>query len=158
MVQFQKVSIFLLRITMGWLFFYAGITKLIDPTWSAAGYLKGAKTFIGLYHWMLSPDILPIINMLNEWGLTLIGVALLVGIFARISAIFGTILMLLYYFPVLEFPYIGSYSYLVDEHIVYAAAFLVLASLRAGRIWGLEPWCLTLPICARYPRLRSWLG
>lgn len=158
MIQFQKVSIFLLRITMGWLFFYAGITKVLNPTWSAAGYLQGAKTFAGFYHWLLSPNLLPTVNFLNEWGLTLIGAALLVGIFARVSAVSGTVLMLLYYFPVLEFPYIGTNSYLIDEHIIYAAAFLVLASVQAGRIWGIEPWCLKLPICARYPRLRSWLG
>lgn len=158
MTQFQKISLFSLRITMGWLFLYAGITKIIDPAWSAAGYLNGAKTFTGFYHSLLSPDLLPTVNFLNEWGLTLIGAALLVGIFARVSAVSGAVLMLLYYFPVLQFPYIGTYSYLVDEHIIYAAALVVLASFQAGRVWGLEPWCLTLPICARYPKLRSWLG
>ena len=138
MTQFQKISIFLLRIIMGWLFLYAGVTKIIDPAWSAAGYLKGAKTFIAFYHWLLSPDILPTVNVLNEWGLTLIGLALLVGIFARISAISGTVLMLLYYFSVLDFPYPNPHSYLVDEHIIYALALLLLAILNAGRVWGLD--------------------
>lgn len=35
----QKFILFLTRITMGWLMLYAGLTKLINPNWSAAGYL-----------------------------------------------------------------------------------------------------------------------
>lgn len=49
MTQFQKISLFLLRISIGWLMFYAGITKVLNPEWSAAGYLKGAKTFVVFY-------------------------------------------------------------------------------------------------------------
>ena len=149
---------FLLRIGMGWLMFYAGITKVLNPAWSAQGYLKGAKTFPGFYQWLLQPDILPIINFINEWGLTLLGVSLILGIGVRLSSIFGAVLMLLYYFPILDFPYPNPHSYVVDEHIVYALVLLLLAGLRAGRVWGLENWCSNLPICAKFPRLRKLLG
>lgn len=154
----QKGALFLLRIALGWLFFYAGITKVLNPEWSAAGYLKGAKTFIGFYHQFMQPDVLPVVNFLNEWGLLALGIALLLGIFVRLASILGVALMLLYYFPVLTFPYIGRNAFLVDEHIVYALALLVLAACRAGRAWGLEPWCVQLPLCSKYPRLRAWLG
>ena len=149
---------FLLRIGMGWLMFYAGITKVLNPAWSAQGYLKGAKTFPGFYQWLLQPDILPIINFINEWGLTLLGVSLILGIGVRLSSIFGAVLMLLYYFPILDFPYPNPHSYVVDEHIVYALVLLLLAGLRAGRVWGLENWCSNLPICAKFPRLRKLPG
>ncbi|MEK7599391.1 MAG: DoxX family protein [Patescibacteria group bacterium] len=158
MTKFQKLSLFLLRISLGWLMFYAGITKILNPEWSAAGYLKGAKTFVGFYQWLASPGILPIINFVNEWGLTILGVSLILGIGVRLSSILGAALMLLYYFPVLDFPYPNPHSYLVDEHIIYALALLLFASLRAGRIWGLENWCSNLPICSKFPRLRKWLG
>jgi len=158
MNQFQKISLFLLRISLGWLFFYAGVTKVIDPAWSAAGYLNGAQTFTGFYQWLASPQILPLINFFNEWGLTLIGVALILGVIVRLSAVAGAILMIMYYFPVLNFPLVGEYSYLIDEHIVYAWALLLVASLRAGRVWGLEKWCSNLPICSKFPKLRYWLG
>ena len=68
MNTFQKISLFLLRVSMGWFIFYAGITKVLNPEWSAAGYLKGAKTFVSFYEWLLQPNILPSINFLNEWG------------------------------------------------------------------------------------------
>ena len=158
MTQFQKVSFFLLRVTVGWMMFYAGIIKVIDPTWSAAGYLKGAKMFTGFYQWFLTPGMLPVINFVNEWGLTMLGLSLIFGVFVRLSSFLGVILMFLYYLPILDFPYPNSHAYIVDEHIIYMAVLLLFISFRAGRIWGLENWCSNLPICSRFPKLRNWLG
>ena len=115
MSRFQKMSLVLLRLGLGWLMFYAGITKVLDPSWSAAGYL----------------------------------------IFVRLSSVLGAALMMLYYFPVLDFPKIAPHSYIVDDHIIYALALLILAAFRAGRIWGLENWCANLPLCRQYPKLRK---
>lgn len=148
----------LLRIALGWLFFYSGITKVLNPDWSAAGYLQGAKTLAPVYHWLLRPDVLPTVNFLNEWGQLILGLALLLGVFVRLGGVMGAALMLLYYLPALEFPYVGKNAFIVDEHIIYALALLLLAAFRVGRIWGLENWCARLPVCAEYPRLRWWLG
>ena len=156
--KFQKISLFLLRVGTGWLMFYAGITKILNPAWSAAGYLKGAKSFVGFYNWLSQPDILPVVNFINEWGLTLLGISLILGIGVRLSSILGGVLMLLYYFPILDFPYPNPHSYIVDEHIIYILVLLFLAAVRAGRVWGLENWCDNLPICAKYPKLRKFLG
>ena len=139
MTQSQKFSLFLLRITTGWLMFYAGITKVVDPAWSAAGYLTGAKHFIGFYQRLAQPGILPFVNFINEWGLTLLGISLILGIGVRLSATLGAVLMILYYIP-LGFPYPDAHSLVVDEHIIYACALFVLACWRAGRAWGLERW------------------
>lgn len=158
MTDFQKISLFLLRVAMGWMMFYAGITKVIDPAWSATWYLKGAKTFAGFYQWLTSPGILPIVNFMNEWGLTLLGLSLIFGVFVRLSSFLGILLMLLYYFPILDFPYPNPHSFLVDEHIIYAVVLALFVSFRAGRMWGLENWCSHLPICSKYPRLRNLLG
>lgn len=142
---------------MGWLFFYAGATKILDPSWSAAGYLQGAKTFPDFYHWLANPALLPLVNFVNEWGLTLIGAALILGIFTRLAGIFGAIIMILYYLP-LGFPYPNSHSLIVDEHIIYALALLLLGALEAGRVFGLEKWCAGLPICSKFPKIRNWIG
>lgn len=147
----------LLRIALGWLFFYAGITKVLNPAWSSKGYLLGAKTFSGFYAWLASDGILPVVDFLNEWGLTLIGASLILGIGVRLSGLLGAAMMLLYWFPVLEFPKV-DHGYLVDDHVVYALALLYFSASRAGRAYGLEEWCTRLPICAKFPRLRAWLG
>jgi thiosulfate dehydrogenase (quinone) large subunit len=157
MNNYQKVSTVLLRVVLGWMFFYAGYSHLIDPKFSAAGYLAGAKTFVGFYHYLASPGMLPIVNFINEWGLTLLGVSLILGLAVRLSAKLGALLMILYWLP-LDILHPDAHSLIVDDHIIYAAALLVLSSLSAGRIWGLENWCSNLPICSRYPRLRRILG
>lgn len=166
MTKFQRVSLFLLRIASGLFFFYAGITKIImysadkgwyDPQFSAAFYLKGAKLFTAFYQALLSPGLLPSVSFVNKWGLTLLGISLILGIGVRLSSVLGVILMLLYYFP-LGFPYPDAHSFIVDQHIMYATSLLVLASFRAGRVMGLEEWCSNLPICSKIPKYRSWLG
>lgn len=136
----SDIYIFLLRVSMGVLFFYAGITKVFNPNWSAEGYLKGAKTLPELYNFFLQPNMLPITNFVNEWGLTLLGVSLLLGISVRLSSYLGAALMLLYYIPILHFPYVGTgtTSFLVDQHIIFILVLLFLGEVRAGRIgWGL---------------------
>jgi len=158
MTKFQKISLFFLRISMGWLFFWAGITKVLDPTWSAAGYLQGAKTFTNFYLWLTTPGLLSLTNFVNEWGLTLLGATLILGVFVRLSSVLGAMLMLLYYFPILQFPYPNVHSFIVDEHIIYISVLLFFAATRAGRVWGLERWCSGLPICSKFTKLRSLLG
>lgn len=157
MTKFEKISLFLTRVGMGWLMFYAGITKVLNPDWTAAGYLNNAKTFPALFQWFASPVNIGWVNFVNEWGLTLLGVSLILGIGVRFSSILGIVLMLLYWFPVLEFPYV-EHGFLVDDHLIYALVLLYFAAVRAGRVWGLENWCASLPVCSKFPRLRSWLG
>lgn len=158
MTTAKKLSLVLLRVSLGILFLYAGLTKVIDPTWTAGGYLMGAKTFAGFFQWLASPGLIGFVNFLNAWGLTLLGVSLVVGIFVRLSSLLGAILMVLYYFTVLQFPYIAPHSFLVDDHIVYAAGLLVLYGFYAGRVWGLDNWFSNTQFCSRYPRLREWLS
>ena len=154
----EKTAVGILRISMGWLMLYAGLTKVFNPSWSAAGYLNNAKTFPEFFRWFASPEILPITNLINEWGLTLLGVSLILGIGVRLSSTFGVLLMLLYYFPALEFPYAGANSYIIDDHIIYALILVYFAEARAGRVWGLDKWFVNLPIFRKTPRLKKWLG
>jgi thiosulfate dehydrogenase [quinone] large subunit len=157
MNQWQKISLLLLRLSLGWIFFWSGITKIIDPTWSAVGYLRGAKMFGPFYQWLASADIIPFVNFANEWGLTLLGVSLIIGLGVRLSGSLGILLMILYYLP-LGFPYPSTNSFIVDEHIIYMAGLLVLISFRAGQVWGLENWFVGLPAYSKYISLRKLIG
>ena len=146
--MFKKISLFLLRIGLGVMFLLAGYAKLSDSNWSAAGYISGSKVFTGFYFWLLSPNVLPTINFLNEWGLTLIGAALILGVFVRFASFFGLLLMILYYLPIYP-PAHG----LVDEHIIYSAAFLVLMAFGAGEILTLSTWLQT----RLHPMWHKWV-
>jgi thiosulfate dehydrogenase [quinone] large subunit len=139
MTQFQKVSLFLLRVTIGWYFLNAGIAHLKDPGFAAAtaGYLGHAQLFSGFYGWLASPSLLPIVAAVNAWGLTILGLALVLGAFTRWAAYLGAALMALYYLP-LGILHPDVHSFIVDDHIIYIAGLLTAAALNAGRSWGID--------------------
>lgn len=137
MNQNGKYSIFALRIALGWVFLYAGATKIFNTEWSAAGYLKIAKSFPGLFNWLASSSNIGWVNFLNEWGLTLVGISLITGILIKYASYGGILLMALYYLPVLDFPKVGNNSLIVDEHIIYIIIFSLLISTNAGEFLGL---------------------
>lgn len=157
--KYSRAALFLLRVSTGWMMFYAGITKILDPAWSAGGYLNAAKTLPWLFGFFAQPNVLPVINFVNEWGLALLGASLMLGLGVRVSSVLGAVLMMLYYLPILDFPYPNPHSFIVDEHVIYAAALLYFAAVRAGRVWGLDGWMLNWRMCAeKFPRLRNWIG
>lgn len=135
-----KTVVFLSRVVLGVLFFYAGIVKVMNPDWSASGYLNNAKTFSGLYRWFASASNIGWVNFVNEWGFVVIGLALIFGLLTRWASLGGIIYMVLYYFPVLQFPYVGEHSFLVDDHIIYITVLLILFTSNAGTFWGLDSW------------------
>ena len=136
----------LLRILIGWHFLYEGIAKLMKPTWSASGFLLQARgPFSGLFHWMAnSPEVLRYVNLLNIWGLILIGAGLMLGCFTRTASGAGLLLILLYYFC--NPPFVGYFyslpsegNYLIiNKNLVEAAALLVTLALCSGRFYGVD--------------------
>lgn len=151
----QKNIVFLLRVALGWIFFYAGITKVLNPAWSAEGFLKGAKTFSDFY--ISLTNYMPTIDFVNKWGLTLLGISLILGIFVRLSSVLGAILMGLYYLPVLNFPIASQNYYIVDHHIIFILILLYFSVIKAGRINGLEK-NITDSIYKKFPKLKDYLG
>ena len=156
-INYGNVTLAALRIALGWFFLYSGLTKVMNPLWSAAGYLNNAQTFSGLFQWFAQPQILPTINIINEWGQLLLGISLILGIFVRLSSTLGVALMLLYYFPAANFPFV-DHGFIVDEHIIYALTLAYFAVIRAGRVFGLEEWCSNLPICKKFKKYKQYLG
>ena len=101
----QQWGLIILRIIIGWHFLYEGIVKLLDPGWSAESYLANTNgLFSGIFHVMASdPATMSVVNLLNIWGLILIGLALFLGIFARPAVWSGILLLFFYYIAYLPF-------------------------------------------------------
>lgn len=135
----------LLRLALGWLYLYAGLTKVMNPSWTSKAYLEGATTMHGFYAWLTSPGIMQAVDFLNTWGLTLLGVSLILGIGMKVSTRLGAVLMALYYIPILAFPMVGAHSFLVDEHVIYALALLWLGVSPDARQWSLAASTKRLP-------------
>ena len=142
----QKFALVLLRVVIGWHFLYEGVAKLLKANWSAAGYLMQARGFLApFFKWIAdSEGVLALVNQLNIWGLIAIGLALILGCFTRLSAIFGILLILLYYLA--NPPFIGYYysipsegNYLiVNKNLVEMAALLLIAVSYSGQYAGLD--------------------
>jgi thiosulfate dehydrogenase [quinone] large subunit len=142
----QLFALVLLRVMIGWHFLYEGLTKLIDPQWSAANFLLESKwIFAGLYKAIAgNPSVLSAVNVLNTWGLILIGLGLILGGLSRTATIAGMVLIVLYYFS--NPPFIGLYyaipaegNYLiVNKNLIELAALFVLLLFPTGHIIGVD--------------------
>jgi len=143
--QMVGVMIVILRLVMGWIFLESGLTKLLNPEWSASGYLLFAipesNPFATVWTALAGN---PLIDTLNAWGALLIGISLLLGALVRWSAAWGIVMMLFYWASALHgglaqgFP--NEFGWFFDQHMVYILIMVMLMVAGAGRIWGLDGW------------------
>ncbi|RQW02336.1 DoxX family protein, partial [candidate division KSB1 bacterium] len=138
--------IVLLRILIGWHFLFEGIAKLLTPEWSSAAYLQSSRWILADYFHAIAADpvLLKIVDSANIWGLTAIGLCLILGLFTRFASILGVLLLGLYYvanppFVGIDFglPAEGSYI-VVNKNLIEMAALLAVAIFPAGYYWGFD--------------------
>ena len=139
----MKSIITLIRVAVGWHFLYEGIIKLFADKWSAASFLNNTAGFLsGFYHWLAaSPGRLAVVDFLNVWGLTLIGLALFLGLFVRWSSLAGALLLAMYYFayPPFGVSLLGSGgSVFVINQLFIEAAILVFFFFYSEKGYGLD--------------------
>ena len=130
-LDWKRLFLTFLRMAIGWHFLYEGISKLIIKDWSSFSYLANSTgPFSGFYHWLATSEgLLKIVDILNVYGLILIGIALFIGLFSRIVAIAGTILLAMYYFA---YPPFGEslfnigdgHLFIVDKIFIEGLALL----------------------------------
>jgi len=142
----QLTTLLALRLLIGWHLLYEGISKLLNPTWTSAGFLKESQWIMsGVAGWIVSnKGVLSMADFLNTWGLIAIGLGLILGFFTRTAAISGTLLLFIYYFnnaPIIGIEYSipaeGS-NLVVSKTLIEAVALFVLAVFPAGSIYGLD--------------------
>jgi thiosulfate dehydrogenase [quinone] large subunit len=140
----------ILRVYIGWQWVEAGWGKINNPAWVGAkagtaltGFANGAlaKTggahpdVQGWYAWFLQHVVLSapaFWSYLVAFGETLVGIALIVGIFTGIAAFFGGFMNVSYLLA-------GAVS--INPVLFAIATWLVLAWRTAGW-WGLDRWIL----------------
>jgi thiosulfate dehydrogenase (quinone) large subunit len=142
----QMIAVVILRVFIGWHFLYEGLSKLLNPAWSAAGFLKQSRgPLAGLFRGIAAdPNLLANANLLNKWGLTAIGLGLILGCFTRTAAAAGFLVLLLFY--LCNPPFVGYFysiptegSYLiVNKNLVEIAALAVIFLTGSGRAAGLD--------------------
>ena len=122
----QLSLLVILRLVIGWHFLYEGISKIINPNWSSTGFLLDSKgMFAGMFHAMAAnPDLVKVVDFMNAWGLTTIGLGLIAGLFTPVATLAGMVLLAFYYFshpPLINTEYAipseGSYLF-VNKNLI----------------------------------------
>ena len=159
--RWPMIAITVMRVVVGWHFLYEGIAKLTSPTWSAAGYLKQARgPFADLFKGLASqPNLLDNANLITMWGLTIVGVLLILGLFTRLASLAGIGFIVLFYLA--NPPFVGYFyslpaegSYLiVNKNLVELCALVVILVTGSGRFAGLDR--IVHGLIARRPRLAA---
>jgi thiosulfate dehydrogenase [quinone] large subunit len=144
--RWPMIAITLLRVFVGWHFLYEGIAKLTSPSWSAAGYLKQARgPFADLFKGLAAqPDLLANADLITMWGLTAVGVLLILGLFTRLASLGAIGFILLFY--LCNPPFVGYFyalptegNYLiVNKNLVELGALIVILVTGSGRFAGID--------------------
>jgi thiosulfate dehydrogenase (quinone) large subunit len=150
-----------LRVLVGWHFLYEGLTKLTAPSWSSAGYLKQARGPLAeQFRWLATqPDMLANADLITMWGLALVGLFLILGLFTRLASLAGIGFILLFYLATPPFvgyfysiPSEGSYL-IVNKNLVEIAALAVIFATGSGKFAGLDR--IVHGLITRRPRLAA---
>lgn len=158
-----KIYIPLLRISIGFVFLWAFLDKLLglglatlsERAWvvggsPTAGYLKNATEgpFANVFQSLAGN---PLIDYLFMFGLLGVGLAFVLGISLRFASVAGAMMMVLMYLSVVP----PENNPLVDEHIIYALVLLILAELKAGEQMGFSRQWSKSKVAKLLPFLRN---
>ncbi len=151
------------RLATGFIFLWAFLDKLLGLGFSTPierAWLNGGTPAQGFLNspavqGPFAPFFQNLATPLADWlfmaGMLGIGAAVMLGIGLRVSAVAGSVMMLLMY--VAEWPFManaGSTNPLVDYHIIYALALILVAVLAAGDTWGIGAWWRNQPLVQKY--------
>lgn len=146
---FTNCQLFLmvtLRVVIGWHFLYEGIAKLTNPAWTSYSYLLDSKGFLSgfMVRCASNSGIVDVFDFLNMWGLTAVGLGLILGCLTRISIAGGISLLAVYYLShpsfvgaQYVFPSEGSYLW-VNKNLIELFALAVLFVYPTQKVIGLD--------------------
>jgi len=142
----QLSGLVILRMAIGWHFLYEGVSKILNPNWTSLGYLLDSKGFMSGFFIQIvtNPSVLKIVDFMNTWGLTAVGLGLILGLFTKLAKAGGIILLAFYYLshpPFIGLEYIipseGSYLW-INKTLIELIVLWVLFLFPTGRLIGLD--------------------
>ena len=137
----------LLRFVVGWHLFYQGLGKRWIVGWSAKGYLENASGPLDNVFQALAdrPGLMNLTDFAVVWGLMLVGLLLMLGLFSRLAALAGFLLLFLFFAATPPMPYFGfsvpgpeGSELYVNKTLIEALVLLVLAIFPTGYMAGLD--------------------
>ncbi|HEY7043405.1 MAG TPA: hypothetical protein VH419_07040 [Nocardioidaceae bacterium] len=167
------IAMGVLRLVLGWTFLWAFFDKLLalgystgrDPEtgnvdrFGDAAWIHGGSPTLGFLKFGADGPFEDFYHSIAgdtwaDWafmfGLAAIGISLTLGIFMRLGTFAGVLMYLLMWTVVLP----PENNPITDDHILGAAAVLVVGLYYAGRYLGLGRWWEGLAITQKYPILK----
>lgn len=129
-LDYKKLIFVALRVSLGFLFLWPFINLL--PGWISGnspttGFLLHSTKgiFAGFFQSLANNTI---VDALYMFGLFAVGTALVLGIYKKLAAIGGTIMLILFYAAALP----PEHNPIIDEHIIYILVLWVLCVVDFG--------------------------
>lgn len=144
------IMMVILRVVLGGVMLEAGLDKLINGGFSISGYVSnGSGPFAGWFAHLasVSGSLSPLVIS----GEILIGLSLILGVFLRFGALWGAMLMILYYLP-----YLPPENGWISQQIIYLLVFVTLMFSGNGYFFGIDR--LVKNLEKKWPVLRLVLG
>ena len=165
------IAIAALRVALGFVFLWAFLDKTFGLHYSTGAavaegdpslsWIDGGTPSQGFLTFAAQGPFKGFFNSISgvgtDWlfmlGMLGVGLAVMLGIGLRVSAVAGSLIMAMMWMA--EWPLIqGSTNPLVDYHVIYALTLVAGAILLTGDTWGLGRWWAKLPIVRRFGWLR----
>ncbi|UCF37636.1 MAG: DoxX family protein [Acidobacteriota bacterium] len=139
----KKLILVVTRFAIGWHLFYQGFGKVVEGDWSSVGYLKAGW---GPFPWIAEhPTLLYLTDLATVWGLMILGILLMVGLFTRVASILAILQLFMIYVAIPPLDYTGFVTttergseLYVNQTLIEVLALMILASFRTGHIMGLD--------------------
>ena len=153
----------LLRITLGFIFFWAFLDKLFglgfstpkNQSWLSggsptAGFLENSVKgpLAGIFHSLAGN---PVVDWMFMIGLAGVGICLILGIAIRFSSAIGMLMLLFMYLSLL----LPATNPFVDEHLVYILVLFYLMLTDTGEILGFGRMWKKTPLARGFPFLSN---
>src|SRR6476469_89500 len=157
-----RYTLAVIRLSLGWVFLWAFMDKmwgLGHDTTSAAAWVNGGNPTAGFLGKATSGPFASAyqsiagdtwVNVLFMAALAGIGIALILGVAMRIAAVAGALLTVLMWTAVLP----PANNPFMDDHLIYAMVFVLLALAGAGHTLGLGGYWERLSLVKRFGFLK----
>ena len=149
-----------LRLITGYWFLNAGTSKfafISGEPFSAAGWLANGTAASPIHGFFVfaaeTPWLLEFTNVAIPVGQTLIGLGLIIGAFTRLAAFWGAFLMVFFYLGNADW----AHGY-VNGDLFGLLMFVIVGTLAAGRILGVDRMLEETALVEKYPALKYLLG
>lgn len=142
----QLSILVILRLVIGWHFLFEGVSKILNSNWSSIGFLLDSQGPLGEFFNSMAanPGFVNVVDFLNVWGLTAIGLGLITGLFTQVATLAGIVLLAFYFFshpPLISTEYLipseGNYLF-INKNLIELVSLWVLFLFPTGKHIGLD--------------------